>query len=76
MMKAPVIKVGEDIAVLVPKEIVTELGLKEGQELHVRRLDDAGFRIGIDDPLRDKALRIVDEATVKYAETLKALAKS
>jgi antitoxin component of MazEF toxin-antitoxin module len=75
-MKAQLIKVGDKTAVVLPNEITQMLDLREGQQLHVRRLADGGFRIGVDDPVHDKAMSIAEEAMVRYAETFKALAKS
>jgi antitoxin component of MazEF toxin-antitoxin module len=75
-VKAQVIKVGNEMALILPNEIVTMLDLKEGQEIQARRLADGGFRIGVDDPIHDKGMRIAEKAMVKYAETFKALAKS
>jgi len=53
-MKALVTRVGDEIALILPGEIAKMLGLKEGQSLFVRRLDDGGFRVGRTDPLRDE----------------------
>jgi antitoxin component of MazEF toxin-antitoxin module len=75
-VKAQVIKVGNEIALILPNEIVRMLDLREGQQLYASRPADGGFRIGVDDPIHDKGMRIAEEAMVKYAETFKALAKS
>jgi antitoxin component of MazEF toxin-antitoxin module len=75
-MKARVIRIGEEVAVVLPKEIVVALTLKEDQALHIRKVDDTGFRLGTTDPIHEKGLEIARKLMVDYAETLRALAKS
>jgi hypothetical protein len=75
-MKARVIKVGDEMAVVLPNEAVAMLDLKDGQRLFVRRLPDGGYRIGPNDPAYDKGMRIAEDIMGEYAETFKALAKS
>lgn len=74
-MKAEVIKIGDQTALILPNEIVKMLDIAEGQRLHVRRLADAGFRVGANDPVHDEGMRIAERMMVEYAETFKALAK-
>jgi antitoxin component of MazEF toxin-antitoxin module len=75
-MKAKLIRIGDEVALLLPNEIVKMLDLEEGQQLHVRRLEDGGFRVGKTDPDYEKGLRIAEEVMETCAETFKALAKS
>jgi antitoxin component of MazEF toxin-antitoxin module len=75
-MKAEVIRIGDELALILPNEIVTSLDIAKGQRLYVRRLADGGFRVGANDPEYDKGMRIAERVMAEYAETFKALAKS
>jgi hypothetical protein len=67
-MKAKIISLADEVALILPREIVMMMDLVPGQALHVRRLRDGGFRIGPRDAVYDRGLRIAKAAMVKYAE--------
>ena len=75
-MKTQIIKVGDQLALMLPEDIVTQLEMKDGQELHLRPFPDGSLRIDTGASLHGEAMRIVDKAMVEYAETLKTLAKT
>jgi bifunctional DNA-binding transcriptional regulator/antitoxin component of YhaV-PrlF toxin-antitoxin module len=75
-MTAIEIKIGDDSALVLPKEVAIALGLEEGQYLHAERLPDGSVKIGPYDPTYDKGMRIARKVFVEYAEVFRALAKS
>lgn len=75
-MKALVTKLGEEIVLVLPNEIVKMPDLKDGQRLFVRRLDDGGFRVGATDPLYDEGMRIAERVMEEYRDVFIELAKS
>jgi antitoxin component of MazEF toxin-antitoxin module len=74
-MKVKAVRVGDEIAVLLPRELVVRLGLAEGQFVHAVLLSDGSVRIGQSDPVFDEGMRIAEEVMEECAETFAALAK-
>ena len=61
--------------VILPKELLTKLQLKQGQQLHITELPGGGFQALPYDPEFQKTMEIVDEIIDEYRDTLAALAK-
>jgi putative addiction module antidote len=74
-MKLEVKKIGNSTGVILPKELLTKLNLKQGQWVYVSELPDGGVRLTPYDPDFEKVMAIVDDLMVEYRDTLKALAK-
>jgi putative addiction module antidote len=74
-MKLEVKKIGNSTGVILPKELMAKLNLKQGQWLYVTELPDGGVRLTPYDPDFDKAMAVVEDLMVEYRDTLKALAK-
>ena len=74
-MKVEVKKIGNSTGILLPKELVSELNVKQGQWLYVTSLPEGGVRLTPYDPDFEQAMSVVDEILVEYRDTLKALAK-
>ena len=74
-MKLEVKKIGNSTGVILPKELLTQLNLKQGQWVYVTELPDGGVRLTPYDPDFEKVMTIVDDLMVEYRDTLKALAK-
>jgi putative addiction module antidote len=74
-MKLEIKKIGNSTGVILPKELLTQLNLKQGQWVYVTELPDGGVRLTPYDPDFEKVMTIVDELMVEYRDTLKALAK-
>lgn len=74
-MKVEVKKIGNSTGVILPKELLTELSLKQGQWLYVTSLPGGGVRLTPFDPNFEEAMKIVDEIIDEYRDTLKALAQ-
>jgi putative addiction module antidote len=74
-MKLEVKKIGNSTGLILPKELLGELDIKQGQWLYVTSLPDGGVRLTPYDPDFEKVMSIVDDLMVEYRDTLKALAK-
>ena len=74
-MKLEVKKIGNSTGVILPKELMAKLNLKQGQWLYVTELLDGGVRLTPFDPDFEKAMEVVEDLMVEYRDTLKALAK-
>jgi putative addiction module antidote len=74
-MKLEVKKIGNSTGVILPKELLAKLDLKQGQWLYVTELPDGGVRLTPFDPDFEKAMGVVEDLMVEYRDTLKALAK-
>jgi putative addiction module antidote len=74
-MKLEVKKIGNSTGLILPKELLSELDIKQGQWLYVTSLPDGGVRLTPYDPDFEKVMSVVDDLMVEYRDTLKALAK-
>jgi antitoxin MazE len=74
-MKIEIKRIGNSTGVILPKELLTRLQLKQGQQLHITELPGGGFQALPYDPEFQKTMEIVDEIIDEYRDTLAALAK-
>ena len=74
-MKIEIKRIGNSTGVILPKELLTRLQLKQGQQLHIIELPSGGFQALPYDPEFQKTMEIVDEIIDEYRDTLAALAK-
>jgi putative addiction module antidote len=74
-MKIEIKKIGNSTGIILPKELLGELKLKQGQWLHVTAMPDGGARLTPYDPNFEEAMSLVDEIMDEYRDTLKVLAK-
>ena len=74
-MKLQVKKIGNSTGLILPKELLSELDIKQGQWLYVTSLPDGGVRLTPYDPDFEKVMSVVDDLMAEYRDTLKALAK-
>jgi putative addiction module antidote len=68
-------KIGNSVGLILPKELLARLKLKEGDKLHVVEQTERGIRLSPYDPKHGKAMEIARRSFRKYADTYKALAK-
>jgi putative addiction module antidote len=68
-------KVGNSLGLILPKELLARLRLKEGDKLHVVEQTERGIKLSPYDPKHAKAMEIARRSFRKYADTYKALAK-
>ena len=74
-MKIEIKRIGNSTGVILPRELLTRLQLKQGQQLHITELPSGGFQALPYDPEFQKTMEIVDEIIDEYRDTLAALAK-
>ena len=74
-MKLEVKKIGNSTGLILPKELLSQLDVRQGQWLYVTRLPDGGVRLTPYDPDFEETMKIADDLMVEYRDTLKALAK-
>jgi putative addiction module antidote len=74
-MKIEIKRIGNSTGVILPKELLTRLQLKQGQQLHITELPSGGFQALPYDPEFEKTMEIVDEIIDEYRDTLAALAR-
>jgi putative addiction module antidote len=68
-------KVGNSVGLILPKELLARLRLKEGDLLHVVEQTERGLKLSPYDPKHAKAMEIARRSFRKYADTYRALAK-
>lgn len=68
-------KVGNSTGVILPKDLLARLNLKEGDALYVVEGPDRGLKLTPYDPKHAEALQIARRSFRTYANTYKALAK-
>ena len=68
-------KVGNSLGLILPKELLARLRLKEGDKLYVVEQTERGIKLSPYDPKHAKAMEIARRSFRKYADNYKALAK-
>ena len=68
-------KIGNSLGLILPKELLARLRLKEGDKLYVVEQTERGIKLSPYDPKHAKAMEIARGSFRKYADTYKALAK-
>ena len=68
-------KIGNSVGLILPKELLARLRLKEGDALYVVEQTERGLKLSPYDPKHAEAMDIARRSFRKYAETYKALAK-
>lgn len=68
-------KIGNSVGLILPKDLLARLKLKEGDKLHLVEQTERGFKLTPYDPKHAKAMEVARRAFRTYADTFKALAK-
>jgi putative addiction module antidote len=68
-------KIGNSVGLILPKELLARLKLKEGDNLYVVEQTERGIKLSPYDPKHAKAMEIARRSFRKYADTYKALAE-
>lgn len=74
-MKLEIRKIGNSTGIILPKDLVARLGLKQGDSVFVTEGPDKTLTVAAHDPHHDEVMRIGRELFSEYRETFKALAK-
>ena len=68
-------KIGNSLGLILSKELLARLRLKEGDKLHIVEQTERGVRLSPYDPKHAKAMEIARRSFRIYADTYKALAE-
>jgi putative addiction module antidote len=68
-------KIGNSLGLILPKDLLARLKLKEGDKLHIVEQTERGIKLSPYDPKHAKAMELARRSFRKYADTYKALAK-
>jgi putative addiction module antidote len=68
-------KIGNSVGLILPKDLLARLKLKEGDRLHVIEQTERGFKLTPYDPKHAKAMTIARKVMDEYQDTFRALAK-
>jgi putative addiction module antidote len=68
-------QVGNSLGVVLPKEALARLNLREGDALYLTEAPDGSMRITPYDPAFETQMRLAREGMGKFRNTLRELAK-
>lgn len=68
-------KIGNSLGLILSKDLLARLKLKEGDQLHVIEQPERGIKLTPYDPDHAEAMRIAREVMEEYQDTFRALAK-
>jgi antitoxin component of MazEF toxin-antitoxin module len=74
-MKLIVKRIGDDLVLVLPKEIVKELTWRHGDESNAS-FEEHALRVAFVQSAHDRGMAIARKAAVDYKETFEALAKA
>ena len=68
-------KIGNSLGLILPKELLARLKLKEGDKFHIVEQTECGIKLSPYDPKHAEAMEFARRSFRKCADTYKALAK-
>jgi putative addiction module antidote len=74
-MKLEVKRIGNSTGLILPKELLSQLNLTQGDWLYATRMPDGSVRLATYDPHHEEVMEIAREVMKEYRDTFKALAK-
>jgi putative addiction module antidote len=74
-MKIKVKKIGNSTGLILPKELLAKLQLKQGDVLFVTELAEGGLKLVPHDPTFERGMEIARKAMKTYRNALRELAK-
>jgi putative addiction module antidote len=75
MLALKVTKIGSSSGLILPKEALARLGVKQGDVIHLTQAPDGGFRLTPYDPVFDEQMAVAERVMREDREGLRALAK-
>lgn len=73
--KAKLIKVGNSTGIVLPKEVLARLRVRQGDEIHLAERSNGEFTLGKYDPDFAEAMALAEEIMHEDRDILRALAK-
>ena len=74
-MKIEIKKIGNSAGLILPKELLVKLQLKQGDMLFVTELAEGGIKLVPHDPTFERGMEIARKAMKTYRNALRELAK-
>ena len=68
-------QIGNSLGVVLPKDVLTLLNIKEGDNLYVTQAPDSSIRVTPFDPAFEEQMKAASSGMHKYRNTLKELSK-
>lgn len=68
-------KIGNSLGLILPKDLLAQLGFSEGDKLDIVRQPEGGLKLQRHDDLHARGMAIARELMKDYAGTLRELAK-
>lgn len=68
-------KIGNSVGLILPKELLAQLGFVEGDKLEFVRQPEGGVRLQRHDDTHARAMAIARQVMKDYADTMRELAK-
>ena len=68
-------KIGNSLGLILSKDLLARLNLKEGDKLHVVEQTERDFTLSKNDLKHARAMQIARRMTVEYRDTFRELAK-
>jgi len=68
-------KIGNSVGLILPKELLARLNLKEGDKVYPLEQPDGSLRLSPFDPKHAKTMEMARQVMREYRDTLAALAK-
>lgn len=75
MVDLKVRKIGNAQGVILPKEVLGRLQLREGDRVFLTEAPDGSYRITPYEPNFEKHMKVIREGMTRYRNTLRELAK-
>ena len=75
MVNLKIRKVGNSLGVVLPREVLKQLHIGDGDKVYLTEAPDGSFRITPYDPEFEKQMRLAEEGMARYRNTLRALAE-
>jgi putative addiction module antidote len=74
-MRLEVKKIGNSTGVILPKDVLSQLDLAQGDWLYATKMADGSVRLTPYDPHHEEVMETAREVMREYRDTFKALAK-
>ena len=74
-MKIEIKRIGNSTGLILPKELLAKLQLKQGDSLFVTELAEGGLKLVPHDPTFERGMEIARKAMKTYRDALRELAK-
>ncbi|MBV8447171.1 MAG: hypothetical protein JO357_16215 [Hyphomicrobiales bacterium] len=75
MVKLKVRKFGNSLGVVLPKEVISRLSMKDGGQLYLSETSEGGYRLTPYDPSFGEKMAQAEDIISRYRNTLSVLAQ-